>query len=1413
MRQHIPNSVRNLLLLLSICGTQFAYGGNKSWTGSISTDWAIAGNWNPAGIPSDTDDVTIPSSAVNQPVLSADAHSAALTVQTGAHLSIGSFTLLTNGNIDASDIAGTTGSVQVNGTGVTIKGKFPNLTISGTANLSDTVHVTGNLIIDALLRSANLILNGKSIIVGVDFSTQNNGKLTMLNPSDVLSIGGNVIFAGAPLAGLDTAGLISVKGNFGQYYTGSNWDDFAASGTLKVILNGTSPQIIHFDNAGEFGQTSHFKDLQIANPTKVTFSTNAQVNGNFTVSASDSVDGAGTLTVVGNTSTVVNSHVTIAGLRLGGSMAVSGSFSPAITEFFGTNQTIQPGLNFKDMLITGTTVLIDTTRAAGNLTISSLTTNGNLTLNGHAMLVSGNFATQNSSGKLTMLNPSDLLSIGGNATFAGAPLAGLDTAGIISVGGNFGQYYTSSNWGSFQSGGSHRVDLNGSSPQNVHFDSPSNGSIYSYFNNLEISNPTSVTFDNTTFVNGNLTVSGPDTVQGNIFLTIAGNLTTSPGSSITVFRVWLYGSMNVGGFFSPPSIFFKGSNQVIQGGLDYQSVIVEGNASFGGSATINGGLVASNPSGVIDLNGKNVTVTGDYESSYQNYTQGGTLIMKNPSGVLRVLGSVNFDGNPTDTLLTAGTMYVGGNFRVGKNFSASGTHKVIFNGSSPQAIYQFFSPPASHFQDVELASSSELDINTNVQANGNFKVDSSAILTGTGALTVRGIFNTLAGSSVTVNSIELDSSMSVAGIFSPATTMFGGVDQIIQAGLGYRNVTVNGTASFAGTTSINGSLIANNPIGVIDLNGKDVTVTGDYTSAYQNYTQGGTLIMKNPSGMLRVLGRVNFDGNPTDTLLTAGKLYVGGNLRVGKNFSASGTHRVIFNGSSPQAINEFYSPPSSHFQDLEVANPSGLAINTSVQANGNVKVDSSALVTGTGSLVLKGTFNTLAGSSVTINGLELDSSMSIGGIFSPTNTTFGGVDQIIQAGVGYKDVTVTGRASFSGPTAINGNLIASGAPKGTVDVNGSTVAVSGNYISGYFSNIEGGTLIMRNPASVLRVQGNVTFDGNPTDTLLTAGRMYVGGNFTLNKNFTSSGTHKVVFNGSSRQTISGSYGGSSHFNDLQLDNPSGIVLASDVVANGQLISRPGLHTAAPTRGTFATTASTPDSIFGGGHSLTVSGLDVDTLTLDNVRLIDNGGTITNFNKIVFENYDSTVTQFTINHAGAPNAFAFEGLQFLTAPSTGYYISATDNLVDGNVLTINLISSVPHDGSAHTLVTGGAVVNWGINANPPPSLASVSPIVLRRGEKVNITLTGSNFIDTVTTVNIGAGIIIDSLTFMSASQIVAHASVMDSAAIGTRTVSVTKAPPGGGTAVLPNILTVGYPRPIISRIIPDSANRTQTLSFI
>src|SRR6267143_4757406 len=319
MRRHIPNSFRKILFLLSICGTQVAHGGNKSWTGSISTDWAIAGNWNPAGIPSDTDDVTIPSSAVNQPVLSADAHSAALTVQTGAHLSLGSFTILANGNIDANDVTGSTGTVQASGIGVTIKGKFPNMTISGTASLADTLRVTGNL--TAANPSGVLDINGKDVTVNGNYTSASQsyytgGTLIMKNPSGVFRVMGNVNFDGNPTDTLLTAGTMYGGGTF---RVGKN---FSATGTHQVVFNGSSAQAI---NEFYSPPASHFQDLEVANPSGLNITTSVRADGNLKLDSSALLTGTGSLVVNGTVTTFAGSSVTVTSLELDSAMSVLGT--------------------------------------------------------------------------------------------------------------------------------------------------------------------------------------------------------------------------------------------------------------------------------------------------------------------------------------------------------------------------------------------------------------------------------------------------------------------------------------------------------------------------------------------------------------------------------------------------------------------------------------------------------------------------------------------------------------------------------------------------------------------------------------------------------------------------------------------------------------------------------------------------------------------------------------------------------------------------------------------------------------------------------------------------------------------------------------------------------------------------------
>lgn len=62
---------------------------NKTWNGSVGTDWNTAANWTPASVPTATEGVLIPNT-VNKPILSGGAAAAActLTIQSGASLTI-----------------------------------------------------------------------------------------------------------------------------------------------------------------------------------------------------------------------------------------------------------------------------------------------------------------------------------------------------------------------------------------------------------------------------------------------------------------------------------------------------------------------------------------------------------------------------------------------------------------------------------------------------------------------------------------------------------------------------------------------------------------------------------------------------------------------------------------------------------------------------------------------------------------------------------------------------------------------------------------------------------------------------------------------------------------------------------------------------------------------------------------------------------------------------------------------------------------------------------------------------------------------------------------------------------------------------------------------------------------------------
>jgi hypothetical protein len=116
----------------------------------------------------------------------------------------------------------------------------------------------------------------------------------------------------------------------------------------------------------------------------------------------------------------------------------------------------------------------------------------------------------------------------------------------------------------------------------------------------------------------------------------------------------------------------------------------------------------------------------------------------------------------------------------------------------------------------------------------------------------------------------------------------------------------------------------------------------------------------------------------------------------------------------------------------------------------------------------------------------------------------------------------------------------------------------------------------------------------------------------------------------------------------------------------------------------------------------------------------------------------------------------------------------------------------------------------IAGNPVPTLASVQPAILSRLQTSDVVLVGTNFITNVTSVNFGTDIAVNTLTVDSSRQIRANISVGGSAATGSRNVTVTNAPPAGGTST-PRTIQINNPVPVVRTITPSNGEQSQTLN--
>jgi hypothetical protein len=115
-------------------------GATRSWTGAVSSDWNVGGNWGGGLVPATADSVVIPDVAT-QPVLTSAVTISNVTVDDLATLDVAAFTLNTSGDVatgltaPSGIIATGAGQVTLAGSAKLVHGRLPKTLVSGTYSL------------------------------------------------------------------------------------------------------------------------------------------------------------------------------------------------------------------------------------------------------------------------------------------------------------------------------------------------------------------------------------------------------------------------------------------------------------------------------------------------------------------------------------------------------------------------------------------------------------------------------------------------------------------------------------------------------------------------------------------------------------------------------------------------------------------------------------------------------------------------------------------------------------------------------------------------------------------------------------------------------------------------------------------------------------------------------------------------------------------------------------------------------------------------------------------------------------------------------------------------------------------------------------------------------------------------------
>ena len=666
-------------------------------------------------------------------------------------------------------------------------------------------------------------------------------------------------------------------------------------------------------------------------------------------------------------------------------------------------------------------------------------------------------------------------------------------------------------------------------------------------------------FSNTNTVSGNIDVvtNATAALTGNAGSTtnLTGNLTMSNGT-ITGNS----GIFNITGNYSQSGGTLNGNTSTFDmtGSFSQSGGIFNANTS-----TFNVDTGATLSLGTFNAGG-NFNVIGTFTQSGGTYNGGGTMT---------ITGTGNFTKSNGSFVGGSGTINLIGNFSHTGGTFAGGTGTFNFNGSGSQSLSNSALITFNHISDANvtqpLTFNNSINVNGTLTANGANTIlnpVAAAVIGGTGTLTGTGTVRVTRASGT--DDFLTQYTITNKTLTNLLVDYVGPGAQGI-SGTTYTNVRLNNASG--GTLSapaiVNGTLTL--AAGAFNVGTSTLTLNSVITVTGGSLTSGatGTVIYNQGSNGQQVVagtyGNLTFS-NFNKILPASGTVFIAGTFTPGTATGHTITGSTIeYNGSTPQTITAFnynnLSSSSSGTRTLPNGGTIGIAGIFTPGTNTYTVTGSTIDYNGSGPQTIAAFgYNNLTSSSTGTRTLANSGTIRIAGIFTPGTNAYTVTGSTVEYNGAVAQTLPSSFTTYNNLTLNN--------PAGVTGFAGLTVQG--------LLRVQAGTFTSSSTYDDVQIDAMTTLAGTNGTTINVTGNWTNNGTFTANNN-------TVNFNGSSPQAIGGS--SATTFNNLTINNATGIALNTNGTVNGVFTLQSGEVTAGAntlTLGTAATVSRTSGHVIG-----------------------------------------------------------------------------------------------------------------------------------------------------------------------------------------------------------------------------------------